>query len=131
MDKTQKINFKTVDEYLLSVPGNARKILEEIRKATKQVVPEAVEVISYNMPAFKYHGVLLYFAAHKEHVGFYPGSADVIEVFGDELQGFETSKGTIKLPLDKTTPKKLIKAIIEYRVNENLERSKSKLKGKK
>jgi uncharacterized protein YdhG (YjbR/CyaY superfamily) len=131
MDKTQNIKFKTVDEYFSAVPNEARRILEDIRLAIKKVVPEAEELISYNMPAFKFYKILVYYAAHKEHIGFYPGNAQVIVIFKDELKNFETSKGTIKFPINKKLPIKLIKTIVKFRANENLEISKRKMKIKK
>jgi uncharacterized protein YdhG (YjbR/CyaY superfamily) len=131
MDKTQNIKFKTVDEYFSAVPNEARRILEDMRLAIKKVVPEAEEIISYNMPAFKFYKILVYYAAHKEHIGFYPGNAKVIVIFKDELKDFETSKGTIKFPINKKLPIKLIKTIVKLRANENLEISKRKMKMKK
>jgi uncharacterized protein YdhG (YjbR/CyaY superfamily) len=131
MDKTQNIKFKTVDEYFSAVPNEARRILEDIRLAIKKVVPEAEELISYNMPAFKFHRILVYYAAHKEHIGFYPGNAKVIVLFKDELKNFETSKGTIKFLINKKLPIKLITTIVKFRANENLEISKRKTKMKK
>jgi uncharacterized protein YdhG (YjbR/CyaY superfamily) len=131
MDKTQNIKFKTVDEYFSSVPNKVRNILVDLRLAIKQVVPGAEELISYNMPAFKFYQILVYYAAHKEHIGFYPGNANVIVIFKDELKDFETSNGTIKFPMDKRLPIKLIKTIVKFRANENLERSKRKTKIKK
>ncbi len=123
MDTTQKTKFKTVDEYFSTVPGKARNVLEELRKAIKQVVPGAEEVISYNMPAFRFQKFTVYYAAHKKHIGFYPGSASVTSVFKDELMNFETSKGTIKFPIDKKLPVELIKNIVKFRVMENPESS--------
>jgi uncharacterized protein YdhG (YjbR/CyaY superfamily) len=130
MDENLNIKFKTVDEYLLSIPPKNKDILEEIRIAIKQMVPQAEELISYNMPAFKFHGILLYYAAHKEHIGFYPGNSTLIFEFKDELKDFETSKGTIKFPINKQLPIDLIKRIAEKRANENLERVTAKKKKK-
>lgn len=131
MIKPQNIKFKTVDEYFSAVPVEARHILEDIRFTIKQVVPGAEELISYNMPAFKFHKILVYYAAHKEHIGFYPGNANVIAIFKDELKNFETSKGTIKFPINKKLPKELIITIVKFRANENQERSKREIKPKK
>jgi uncharacterized protein YdhG (YjbR/CyaY superfamily) len=131
MDNTLNTKFKTVDEYISAAPENARKRLKEIREAVKEVVPGADEVISYNMPAFRFHGILLYFAAHAEHIGFYPGNSTLINVFKDELKDFETSKGTIRFPKDKSLPVNSIKKIVKIRANENMERSKAKSKKKK
>ena len=130
MDSLQKIKFKSVEEYLASIPQNKRVFLEEIRNAIKQIVPQAEEIISYNMPAFSYYGILLYYAVYRDHIGFYPGNAKLITLLSDELKGFETSKGTIKIPFKEPLPIDLIKKITEMRAGENLERFKKKLKKK-
>jgi uncharacterized protein YdhG (YjbR/CyaY superfamily) len=127
MDRTYKQRFKSFDEYISTFPENTREILEKIRLAVKEAVPEADEVISYNMPAYKFHGILLYFAAFKTHIGFYPGDSKLISLFKDQLTGFETSKGTIRLPLNQTIPIKLIKSIAQFRANTNLENERMKL----
>ena len=97
-----------------------------MRLIIKQTVPPAEEIISYNMPAFKFHGILLYYASHKEHIGFYPGNSKLIIQLKDELKDFETSKGTIKFQINKPLPIDLIKKIVEQRANENLERLRMK-----
>jgi uncharacterized protein YdhG (YjbR/CyaY superfamily) len=102
-----------------------------MRSVIKDIVPEAEETISYNMPAFKFHGILVYFAVHKEHIGFYPGDSNTLDIFKDKLKGFETSKGTVRLPLDKALPLSLIKTIIKYRARTNLEKFNRKLKKRK
>ena len=112
--------FQTVEEYLSILPKQSREILEKMRKVIKQAAPEATELISYNMPAFRLHGILVYYAAHKEHIGFYPANTHVIEQFKDDLAGYETSKGTIKFPLKKQIPLDLVKRIVEFRVKQNL-----------
>jgi uncharacterized protein YdhG (YjbR/CyaY superfamily) len=126
MDKTRDIKFKTVDDYISAMPEKAGILLEKMRITIKKAVPGAEEVISYNMPAFRFHGVLVYFAAHKEHIGFYPGNATLIHQLNDELKSFATSKGTIRFPLDQKLPVALINKIVKIRAGENLERSKAK-----
>ena len=123
MDGYSGIKFETVDEYISFVPENARIKLEAIRKITKGILPEVIELISYNMPAYKFHGMLLYFAAHKEHIGFYPGNTLAIQVFKHELTGYNTSKGTIQFPINKDLPLRLIENIIKFRVKQNLDRA--------
>lgn len=123
MPKMNTKKYKTVEEYFSSLTGEKKKLLEELREIIKLAAPDSEEVISYNMPAFKYHGMLVYYMAHKYHIGFYPGSKIVQEVFKNELKDYKTSKGTIQLPLDKKIPKRLIKNIVRFRVNENGERS--------
>ena len=127
---TDKTKYGSVDEYLSTMPEKVKDLLEEIRKTIKQIEPGVEEVISYNMPAFKFHGILVYYAAHKEHIGFYPGSSIVNEVFEKDLVKYETSKGTIKFPLDKPLPLGLIKRIIRFRINDNLNRRVKKTKKK-
>jgi uncharacterized protein YdhG (YjbR/CyaY superfamily) len=122
MDK-DSIKFKTVDEYLAEVPPKVRRYVEEIRKIIREEVPGSEEVISYNMPAVKFHGILLYFAVHKAHIGFYPGNASLIDDLKDELAGYETSKGTIKFPFDKPLSLSLIRKIVKIRARENLEKA--------
>lgn len=116
--------FKTVSEYLSVLPESSRGIMERLRSTIKKAAPEAEELISYNMPAFRYHGMLVYYAAHKEHIGFYPGNARLIEVFKDDLVGFKTSEGTVQFPFDKPIPLSLISKIVKFRVKENAVKAK-------
>ena len=124
-----KTKFKTVDDYLSSLEENQKNILEELRKAIKKAAPEAKELISYNMPAFKFHGILIYYAIYKKHVGLYPAS-NTFGAFSEELKGYETSKGTIRFPVEKPLPLDLIERIVKFRVDENVEKEKTS-KGKK
>src|SRR5882724_527570 len=111
---------KDVDEYLARVPEPARSTLNKIRSVIRSVVPaEATEAISYGMPAFKYKGPLLGYAAFSNHCGLYPMSPPIIETFKDELKGFETSKGTIRFPVDKPLSATLVKKIVKARLAEN------------
>ena len=122
------IKFSTVEEYFATLPAETKVLLEELRTTIKSAAPKAEELISYNMPAFRYFGMLVYYMVHKNHIGFYPGNKAVNEVFGNELKSYRTSKGTIQLPLDKPIPKRLIKNIVKFRVNENLAKAESKNK---
>ena len=107
---------KNVDEYLAGVPEPARSSLNKIRAAIRSAVPpEATETISYGMPAFKYKGVLAWFAAFAKHCSLFP-TASVIETFKSELKGFATSKGTIQFPTDKPLPAALVKKMVKARV---------------
>ena len=130
MKTTSNAKFKTVDEYLSALPNNVRHIVEGLKKTIRQAAPQAEEVISYNIPAFKLNGMLVWYAAYKKHIGFYP-TATPIRAFKNELTGYKTSKGAIQFPLDKAIPTALVIKIVKYRVNENLERGKIKLKKKK
>ena len=107
---------KNVDEYLEGVPEPARSTLNKIRAAIRSAVPpEATETISYRIPAFKYKGVLVWFAAFSDHCSLFP-TASVVEAFKNELKGFSTSKGTVHFPTDKPLPTALIKKLVRARV---------------
>ena len=109
---------KTVDEYLATVPQPARNTLDQMRAAIRSAVPaDAIETISYSIPAFKLKKVLVWYAAFANHVSLFP-TASVIESFKNELQGFSISKGTIQFPIDKPLPIALIKKIVKFRVAE-------------
>ena len=111
---------KTIDEYLASVPEPARRTLNKIRAMIRSAAPpEATEGISYGMPAFKYKGFLVAFAAFSEHCSFFPGSSTVLGEFKNELQGYQTSKGTIRFPMDKPLPAPLVKKLVKMRVAQN------------
>ena len=105
-----------VDQYFAAVPGTARSALQKIRAAIRSVVPpDAAEIISYKIPAFKHKKVLVWYAAFANHCSLFP-TASVIEAFKDELKGFSTSKGTVHFPLDKPMPVELIKRLVRARV---------------
>lgn len=113
---------KTADEYLAAVPEPACSALKHIRKIIQSVVPkEATEVISYGMPMFKYNGMLVGYAAFKNHCSLFPTGSGVIEKYAKELKGYRTSRGTIQFPPDKPLPDSLIKKIVKTRVKENRE----------
>jgi uncharacterized protein YdhG (YjbR/CyaY superfamily) len=120
---TTKKGFTTVDEYIASFPKNIQIILRELRQAIREAAPEAEESISYQMPAFKLNGTLMWFAAFKNHIGLYP-KITAIEVFKQELAGYEVSKGTIRFPINEPVPLNLVKKIVKYRVKENLGKKK-------
>jgi uncharacterized protein YdhG (YjbR/CyaY superfamily) len=127
--KTSKPKFSNVDEYLATFPENVKEILQKIRATIKKTAPAAEEVISYQMPAFKLNGMLVWYAANKEHIGFYP-TPSPIKVFKKELANFKTSKGAIQFPIDKPLPLKLIKEIVLFRINENSQKAERKLREK-
>jgi uncharacterized protein YdhG (YjbR/CyaY superfamily) len=110
---------KNVDEYLAGVPEPARTTLNKIRAAIRSAVPpEATEVISYGIPAFKDKEPLVWFAAFSNHCSLFP-TASVIEAFKDELKGFTKSKGTIHFATDKPLPAALVKKLVKARVAQN------------
>jgi len=127
MKAAPKTKFTTVEEYLSTVPEDMRPMLEKLRTAIKQAAPGAEEVISYNMPAYRQHGVLVYFAANKGHIGFYPTASPII-AFKEQLAKYNTSKGAIQFPIDKPIPVTLVKSIVKYRVGEDLEKAQAKKK---
>ena len=115
--------YRSIDEYIKTFPPDVQSILKKIRQTIREAAPETKEVISYQMPAFKLNGILVYFAAHKSHIGFYP-TASGIATFKEELSSYQWSKGAVQFPLDKPIPYDLIKRIVEFRVKENLAKQK-------
>ena len=109
----------TIDEYIAHYPKNIQNILEDLRQAIRETAPDAKEVISYQMPAFKKNGILVWFAAFKNHIGFFP-KASGIEAFKNELSPYKISKGTVRFPLNEPLPLDLIKEIVKFRVEEDL-----------
>ena len=121
---------KNIDEYIADFPPEIQEKLEKIRATIRKAAPKAEEAISYMMPTFKLYGNLVHFAAFKNHIGFFPGAAGV-EAFKDELTKYETSKGTIRFPLDQRIPFTLITKIVKFRVAQNLDKAAAKAKKKK
>ena len=120
-----KITAKTIDEYIAAFPPNIQVILEQIRLTIHQAAPEAQEAISYQMPTFKLKGNLVHFAAFQNHIGFYPAPTG-IEQFSDELSRYAGGKGSVRFPLDQPIPYDLIRRIVLFRVQENLDRAAAK-----
>ncbi len=116
-----------IDAYDAAFTGETRKKLEEIRAIINKAAPKATEVISYGMPAFKQHGVLVYYAGYKNHIGFYPTGSG-IEAFKDELIGYKWSKGAVQFSLDQPLPKALITQMVEFRMEEDGKNWKGKKK---
>jgi uncharacterized protein YdhG (YjbR/CyaY superfamily) len=114
-----------IDEYLAAVHEPARGALQALRRTIHDAAPEAIEAISYQIPTFKHYGNLVGFAAFKKHCSFFPMNSSLIEAFQDELQGFETSKGTIRFPPEKPLPDELVKKIVAARLAENEEKRKT------
>ena len=110
--------FQTVDEYLSALPKDVSGVLRGLRKIIKQAAPQAEELISYSMPAFKYQGMLVWYGAHKDHLGLYP-KASAIVAFKRELARYKTSKGAIQFPLQEAIPADLVRKIVNFRVKEN------------
>ncbi|HTY37451.1 MAG TPA: DUF1801 domain-containing protein [Bacteroidota bacterium] len=111
--------FKSTDEYISSFPPPVRKKLTELRRAIREAAPDATERISYRMPAFFLNGVLVWFAAHGRHIGFYPTGSG-IEAFEDQLSDYVFSKGAVQFPLDEPLPLSLVKRMVRFRVKQNM-----------
>ena len=116
-----------IDKYINSFPQEIQTLLEDIRSTIKAAAPEAEEVISYAMPAYKYYGMLVFFAAFKNHIGFY-ATPTGHEAFKKELSVYKEGKGSVQFLFDKPLPLKLITKIVEFRVKENLAVAKNKKK---
>lgn len=124
-----KPKFQSVDEYISSFPKSSQEALGKIRQTVKKAVPQAEEVISYGIPAFKFHGFLVYFSAYKAHYSLsFPPPFTLFDVFKTELSEYEKSKTTIQLPMDKALPIKLISDIVKYRAKENQQKDSGKKK---
>lgn len=117
-----KISFKNIDEYIAIQTPEVQNLLVQMRQNIQKAAPEAEEVISYNMPAYKYHGILVYFAAYKNHIGFYATPTGHSE-FKDELSVYKQGKGSVQFPLSKPLPLDLISRIVAFRVKENLKKN--------
>lgn len=120
--ENKSTSFTTIDEYILSCPREYRPKLLDLRAVIKEVAPDAREKISYRMPAFEQNGILVYFALHTNHIGFYPTSSG-ISAFKGELAGYVTSKGAVQFPLDKPLPLELISRMVKFRLMENMKRT--------
>ena len=127
MKKATSAVPRDIDEYLAGVPEPAHTTLNKLRSMIRSASPaEATEAISYGMPAFKYKGPLLAFAAFSNHCSLFPMNSSLIKAFKKELEGFETSKGTIRFPVDKPLPAALLKKLVKARVAENEQRERAK-----
>ncbi len=120
----EKIQFQNVDEYIRTFPENIQQLLSEIRKLILKLAPEAGETIAYGMPAYKTYGKpLVYFAGHKNHIGFY-ATPSGHSAFEKDLSVYRGGKGSVKFPIDQPIPYELIGRIIQFRVNENAKNAK-------
>lgn len=121
------MKYSNIDEYIAYFPADVQQILNRLRSEISKVAPGATEKISYGIPTFYLNGNLVHFAGYENHIGFYPGTAG-IEEFRDKLSAYEVSKGTVRFPIGKPIPYALIRTIVKFRVRQNLEKSKSKVK---
>jgi uncharacterized protein YdhG (YjbR/CyaY superfamily) len=106
-----------IDAYIKQFPDTTQTLLQQLRNCIAKAAPKATEVLSYGMPAFKTKSVLVYYAAYKNHIGFYPHTSP-IKFFAKELAPYKTSKGAIQFPLDAPLPLTLIKTIVKFRLQE-------------
>ncbi len=118
-----KLKLNTIEEYIATFPKEIQVILEQIRSTIKNAAPQAEEKISYGMPAFFLHGQLVYYAAFKNHIGFYALPSGN-KAFQKELLNYKVGKGSIQFPLTKKIPYDLITKIVRFRIKENLEKKK-------
>lgn len=120
--------FKSIDQYIENFPPEQQVVLREVRAFIHDIIPEAKEKISYQMPTFEmYGGNVIHFAANKAHLGIYPGASAII-VFADKLKDYKTTKGAIQIPYNKPLPKQLIEAITLYCAHEREEKYKNKMR---
>ncbi len=127
--RTDQTTPTTIDEYIAGFPPDVQQILQKIRRTIRKAAPGAAETIKYRMPTFTLNGNLVYFAAFKKHIGFYPIPTG-IEAFKKELSVYEQGRGSVQFPLDKPVPYALISKIVKFRVKENLQRADAKGKKK-
>jgi uncharacterized protein YdhG (YjbR/CyaY superfamily) len=122
---------KDIDEYIAGFPADVQEILQKIRLTIQKAAPKAGETISYQMPTFTLNGTyLVYFAAFKNHIGFYPTPSGT-EKFQKELAVYKGGKGSIRFPLDAPMPYSLITRIVKFRAKESAAQAKAKAKAKK
>lgn len=115
----------TIDEYVAGFPEDVQKLLEEVRTTIRKAAPEAEEGIAYGMPGYKLNGKpLVYFAAFKNHIGFY-ATPTGHAAFAEDLARYKQGKGSVQFPLNEPMPQDLITRIVTFRVEENLQKSKS------
>lgn len=129
--ENHKMLDKEIDEYLATIPANARNALEKLRADIKTAAPQAVEKISYRMPTFYYLGMLVGFAAFKEHCSFFVMSYEVMDMFKKELESYDTATATVRFSAVAPLPSALVKRIVRARVLENEAKKVKKTASKK
>jgi uncharacterized protein YdhG (YjbR/CyaY superfamily) len=116
-----------VDSYISGYPPKVQVMMLKLRSCIRKAAPDAEESISYMMPAYKFHGPLVYFGGYERHIGFYPTGSG-IEPFKKEISAYKHSKGTVQFPLNEPLPLDLIERMVKYRVKENFEKAEVKKK---
>lgn len=112
-----------VDDYMDRFPEPVERLLRKMRRTIKKAAPQAKEAMSYGIPTFILNGNLVWFAAHKKHIGFYPGAA-AIAAFETELSAFKRAKGSVQFPFDKPLPLVLVRRVVRFRVKQNMRKGK-------
>ena len=116
---------KTIDGYLAGLSEDKRAALEKLRKVIRAAAPKAQECISYSIPAFRLHGMLVGFGASANHCSFHPMSSSTVKAHRHDLKEYDTSKGTIRFQPDKPLPAALVRKLVRERIAENVRRLKS------
>lgn len=119
-----KRESKTIDDYLATLPDDKRKALERLRKTINTAAPEAEECITYSRPGFRQNGIVVAFGAARDHCALYPMSGSTVEAFKNDLDGYDTSRGTIRFQPDKPLPVALVRKLVRARLAENEARGK-------
>jgi len=122
--KGDQAKYATIDEYIAAFPKEIQNLLQEMRATIRAAAPDAEEKISYQMPTFFLKGNLVHFAAHTNHIGFYPTPSG-IEAFKQELSAYQSSKGAVQFPIGEPLPLDLVDRIVRFRVAENLEKARA------
>ena len=125
--RTRQTASNDIDEYIAGFPKDVRELLQKIRMTIRKAAPRAEEAITYQIPTFTLNGNLVFFAAFKKHIGFYPVPRGHAK-FKKQLSDYEGGKGTARFPLDKPIPFALITRIVKFRAKENLERATARRK---
>lgn len=121
----EKKGYSNIDEYIAGFPEDVRTLLQKVRKTIGEAAPQATETINYGIPTFQLNGNLVHFAAFKNHIGFYPTPSG-IDKFREQLSEYENAKGSVKFPISREIPYKLIDEIVRFRVKENVAVKKKK-----
>ena len=109
--------MKKIDDYISTYPPEVQQRLEQVRACIKEIIPDSEEVFSYGVPAFKLKKVVVMYAAHKEHIGFYP-MPETIEAFKDRLKDYSYAEGTVRFPHTKDLPLELIREMVTFRLSQ-------------
>jgi uncharacterized protein YdhG (YjbR/CyaY superfamily) len=122
-----RTDFKSVDEYIATLSDDVQAVVQQVRGAIRKALPDAEEVISYQIAAFKLHGErVIFLAGWKRHYSLYPADDRLVEAFKDELAPYEVEKGTIRFPLSEPVPVQLIERIARFRADEAAQRAAAK-----